>query len=129
LQTAFTDVLVKSDWLKLWDHLLTNPPSFIYYAAAAYLMYMRDALMAARSEGEVMALLTQNRPINLNAFIRAIYKLRQQTPESAAPPEHPLQTLPASDVYLPFQGYGGHDLHPPTPAGIPVACVVIHLPR
>jgi hypothetical protein len=119
LQTAFTDVLAKSDWLKLWDHLLTNPPSFIYYAAAAYLIYMRDALMAARSEGELTALLTQNRPINLNAFIRAIYKLRQQTPESAAPPEHPLQTLPASDVYLPFQGYVDTTCTHPHPLSFP----------
>jgi hypothetical protein len=46
LQTAFTDVLAKGDWLKLWDHLLTNPPSFIYYAAAAYLV--RDQPTAIR---------------------------------------------------------------------------------
>jgi hypothetical protein len=68
-------------------------------------MYMRDALLAARSEAEVAALLTQTRPIHLAAFLRAVYKLRQETPTAATPPERSLQTLPASDVYLPFHGY------------------------
>jgi hypothetical protein len=50
LHTFFTEILTRNDWLKLWDHLLTNPPAFIYYFIVAYLRTFRIALLDVRKE-------------------------------------------------------------------------------
>jgi hypothetical protein len=45
MQTLFAEVFVRQDWLRLWDHFVTNPPAFMYYFIAAYIRHYRVALL------------------------------------------------------------------------------------
>ncbi|KAH6584963.1 hypothetical protein BASA61_007141 [Batrachochytrium salamandrivorans] len=45
MQSLFSEVFSRPDWLKLWDHLLTQPPSFMYHFVIAYITTFRVSLL------------------------------------------------------------------------------------
>nr|KAJ3421654.1 TBC1 domain member 31 [Polyrhizophydium stewartii] len=45
MKTLFTEQFSRPDWLRLWDHLLTQPPSFMYHFVVAYILAFRAALL------------------------------------------------------------------------------------
>ncbi len=45
-----TDVFGASDWAAVWDHILTEGPTFQYQLLASYLVALRRPLLAARGE-------------------------------------------------------------------------------
>lgn len=45
LQTGFSEVFPRSDWMKLWDHVLMNQPSWMLMAAVAYTLVNRGPLL------------------------------------------------------------------------------------
>ena len=58
LQTLFSEVLTRDDWLKLWDHILSHHPSFLLVSVAAYLSTARQALLHCSSLEDVEVCLT-----------------------------------------------------------------------
>ncbi|KAJ3174752.1 serine/threonine-protein kinase HAL4/sat4 [Irineochytrium annulatum] len=46
IQVLLSEILSKDDWLKVWDHLITNPPAFMYYIVVAYIRKFKSSLMA-----------------------------------------------------------------------------------
>jgi hypothetical protein len=87
LRSAFTEVLNKSEWLRLWDHLFTNAhdPALILCAVAAYTIYNRNALMPAKDKKELEPFWHRQNPINMSDFILLMYELRRKTPSSTLP--------------------------------------------
>ncbi|GFU77445.1 TBC1 domain family member 31 [Trichonephila clavipes] len=49
LKSSFSEVFNKKQWLKLWDHIFSNPLSFQLYAVAAFNIAMRDVLLSCSS--------------------------------------------------------------------------------
>lgn len=45
MHTFFSELFILDDWLRLWDHLVSNQPSFMYYLVIAYVRYFRGALL------------------------------------------------------------------------------------
>jgi hypothetical protein len=45
MHTFFSELFMLEDWLRLWDHLVSNQPSFMYYLVVAYVKYFRGALL------------------------------------------------------------------------------------
>jgi hypothetical protein len=54
MQSLFTELFSKSEWLKLWDHLVTNPPAFMYYFITAYIRASRTALLNTNKRQDVI---------------------------------------------------------------------------
>ncbi|KAK4329116.1 hypothetical protein Pmani_000527 [Petrolisthes manimaculis] len=53
LTTAFSTVLSDSDWLTLWDHILSNPPSFLPCVAVAFTIASRNTLLSCSNPTQV----------------------------------------------------------------------------
>lgn len=53
LQTLFSEALSKEEWLKLWDNVLSQPPSFLLMVAAAYISCARSALLKCTTVEDV----------------------------------------------------------------------------
>ncbi|KAK3887391.1 hypothetical protein Pcinc_008508 [Petrolisthes cinctipes] len=53
LTTAFSTVLSDSDWLTLWDHILSNPPSFLPCVAVAFTIASRNTLLSCSHPTQV----------------------------------------------------------------------------
>lgn len=45
LETLFSEVLTRDEWLHLFDHVFSNPPAFLLVAAAAYCVTNRAPLL------------------------------------------------------------------------------------
>lgn len=45
MHTYFSELFILHDWFRLWDHLVSNQPSFMYYLVIAYVRYFRGALL------------------------------------------------------------------------------------
>jgi hypothetical protein len=55
IETLFSEVLTKEEWLRVWDHIFSNHPSFLLLLVAAYLICSRKVLMqcTAKEDFEV----------------------------------------------------------------------------
>jgi hypothetical protein len=87
LRSVFTEVLNKSEWLRLWDHLFTNAhdPSLLLCAVAAYSIYNRNAIIPASNKTEIEPFFHRQNPINMSDFLLLMYELRRKTPTSVLP--------------------------------------------
>jgi len=45
LQTGFSEVFSRDEWMKLWDHILINEPSWMLMAVVAYTLVNRGPLL------------------------------------------------------------------------------------
>ncbi|KAK9816667.1 hypothetical protein WJX72_003486 [[Myrmecia] bisecta] len=105
MSSLMTEVLSKSEWLKVADHLLTLDASFLLFMVAAYMVYFSDAVMAARSDDELNLLFRRNNALDVNKLVRLAYKLRELTPDAIKPPVKDLQALPAGHTYPIFRAF------------------------
>jgi hypothetical protein len=87
MRTLFSQVLTEDEWLVLFDHLFTHSdhPSLLLVAIAAYLVYFRSSIMAARSADDVLSFLRRQNPINMQDFVKLIFDLRSRTPNNLFP--------------------------------------------
>ena len=53
LQTLFSEVLSKDEWLKLWDNILSQPLSFLLMVATGYLSSARQTLLKCATAEDV----------------------------------------------------------------------------
>lgn len=45
LQTLLSEVLTKDEWLRAWDNIFSNHPSFLLFVVVAYVIVSRKALL------------------------------------------------------------------------------------
>eukprot|EP00803_Ostreobium_quekettii_P008125 evm.model.scf_877.4 EVM.evm.TU.scf_877.4 scf_877:37147-47291(+) len=105
LSTLMSEVLSKSEWLKVWDHLVSNPPAFLHYVVLSYATFFREALMAIEVEEDIEAFLHRQRPVRINEVITGAYALRHNTPEHLRPPEGRLTPLRPGLAYPEVSDY------------------------
>lgn len=53
MQTLFSEVVTKDEWLVVWDNIFSNHPSFMLYFIVAYLIQSRQALLSAKSKDDI----------------------------------------------------------------------------
>ena len=49
METLFSEVLSREDWLKLWDNVFSNHPSFLLFLLISYLTTARHTLLHCTS--------------------------------------------------------------------------------
>lgn len=107
LETAFSEVLTCSEWLILWDHILSNEPAFIVMAVVSYNIVQRTALRRLKSHEQLENFFHMQNPIDKKTFLKKAYSLLNETPEDIHPRRffNPFVSLEKGDVYQQFTGY------------------------
>ncbi len=75
LSTALTEVLSKSDWLMLWDHVFSNSPPFLMFLLLSYLMYFRAEIMSAETMQQMEGITRRCNPLDLNKVTQHLYDM------------------------------------------------------
>ena len=64
-----TEVLSKADWLKLWDHVLSNSLPFFMFLLLSYLLYFRTQIMSAETRQHMEGITRRCNPLDLNKVL------------------------------------------------------------
>ncbi|KAL3152259.1 hypothetical protein ABBQ32_001336 [Trebouxia sp. C0010 RCD-2024] len=102
MSTVMTEVLSKADWLKLWDHVLSNSPPFLLFLLLSYLLYFKAQILSAESTDQMEGITRRCNPLDLNKMIKRAYQLRDATPEDVGPPPAALQPLACGEHHYPL---------------------------
>lgn len=82
LRTLFTEILVRDDWLALWDHLVTHWPDPLLHltAVVALLVTIRTTLLAVPLHKPFLltAVLSRQQVICMSQFLKHLYTLHPQ---------------------------------------------------
>lgn len=74
MSTVMTEVLSKTDWLKLWDHVLSNSPPFFLFLLLSYLIYFRAQIMSAATREQMEGITRRCNPLDLNKVLPTVPK-------------------------------------------------------
>ena len=80
MQSLFSEVLLKLEWLQLWDHLFSQHPAFFLYAVVAYLIGCRAALLKCQYVDDFVKLLQRCRSVNIDSLVKEMYVIQKTTP-------------------------------------------------
>lgn len=107
LETAFSEILTCSEWLILWDHILSNEPAFILMAVVAYSIVQRNAIKKLQSHEQIEHFYHMQNPICKKAFLKKIYVLTNDTPDEIHPRKffNSFVSLEKGQCYQQFTGY------------------------
>ena len=107
LETAFSEVLTCSEWLILWDHILSNEPAFILMAVVSYNIVQRNALKRLKSHKQLENFFHMQNPIDKKTFLKKAYVLLNETPDDIHPRRFykPYVSLEKGECYQQFIGY------------------------
>ncbi|KAH9634276.1 hypothetical protein HF086_011536 [Spodoptera exigua] len=107
LETAFSEVLTCSEWLILWDHILSNEPAFILMAVVSYNIVQRNALKRLKSHEQLENFFHMQNPIDKKTFLKKAYVLLNETPDDIHPRRFfkPFVSLEKGECYQQFTGY------------------------
>ena len=80
LQKGFSKVLYTDDWLKLFDHFITNfeKPELIYYFCAAFLNSIGEVLINAKTSEQVENIVNSKHKINIESVIKEMFRLHSK---------------------------------------------------
>ncbi|XP_050347502.1 TBC1 domain family member 31 [Nymphalis io] len=107
LETAFSEVLTCSEWLILWDHILSNEPAFILMAVVSYNIVQKNALRRLQSHEQFEKFFHMQNPIDKKSFLKKTYVLLNDTSDEIHPRRF-FKTFMALDkgtCYQQFTGY------------------------
>lgn len=107
LETAFSEVLSCSEWLILWDHILSNEPAFILMAVVSYNIVQKNALKRLHSHEQLEKFFHMQNPIDKKAFLKKAYVLLNDTPDEIHPRTYftTFTSLEKGSSYQQFTGY------------------------
>lgn len=107
LETAFSEVLTCSEWLILWDHVLSNEPAFMIMAVVSYNIVQRNALRRLKSHEQIGNFFHMQNPVDKKTFLKKAYTLLNETPEDIHPRRffNSFVSLEKGECYQQFIGY------------------------
>jgi len=85
MQTLFSEVLTKDDWLKLWDNIFSNHPSFPIFFIVAYLIANRQILLSTKDIDDFKFFFHHRNAVDVSAVIKDAYRFLESTPEDIHP--------------------------------------------
>lgn len=106
LEVVFSESLSSENWCILWDHVLTNEPSFLLMAPAAYNIINRSILFSLTKPEQFDEFYHNQHPVDLKKIIHKTYYLLNNTNERNHPRQY-LHKVIALDQnnYPTFSGY------------------------
>ncbi|CAE1172894.1 TBC1 domain family member 31 [Acanthosepion pharaonis] len=85
LESLFTEVLTKNEWLCMWDHVLSNHPSFLLLLVAAYILKARSPLLKCVELEDFKYYFSHQNAVNVQKVIKTAYHLMETTDEDIHP--------------------------------------------
>ncbi|KAL5467429.1 hypothetical protein EMCRGX_G031650 [Ephydatia muelleri] len=89
LETMFSEVLSRDEWLRAWDNVVSNHPSFLLFLVLGYLVAARHTLLQCTTPEDFEYFFHHQNTVDINAVIREAYHLCDITPKQL----HPNQLL------------------------------------
>ncbi|GIL69947.1 hypothetical protein Vretifemale_791, partial [Volvox reticuliferus] len=105
LATLWTELLTRSDWLRLWDHCITAGPDLFYLFVVAYFISLRAQVMAMDTDHKLANWMAGPPPIDMGEILKVAYLLRNRTPEALRPSSSEWQPLPQGPTYTEFKEF------------------------
>ncbi|XP_053287821.1 TBC1 domain family member 31 isoform X3 [Pleuronectes platessa] len=85
LETLFSEVLTREEWLRLFDNVFSNHPSFLIMACVAYITRCREPLLLCSQKQDFSYFFHHRNNLDVGAMIREAYRLLSSTPADIHP--------------------------------------------
>ncbi|KAJ0000142.1 hypothetical protein NQD34_011984 [Periophthalmus magnuspinnatus] len=85
LETLFSEVLTRDEWLRLFDNIFTNHPSFLLMTCVAYITCSREPLLLCSQKQDFEYFFHHRNNLDLGAMIKETYRLMSNTPADIHP--------------------------------------------
>lgn len=85
LETLFSEVLTRDEWLKLFDNIFSNHPSFLLMACVAYITCCREPLLLCSQKQDFEYFFHHRNNLDVGAMIKEAYRLMGSTPADIHP--------------------------------------------
>ncbi|KAG8570135.1 hypothetical protein GDO81_011110 [Engystomops pustulosus] len=85
LETLFSEVLTREEWLKLFDNVFSNPPSFLLMAVVSYLLCSHSPLLHCNQKEDFEYFFHHRNNLDISAMIRETYHVMESTPTEIHP--------------------------------------------
>uniref|UniRef100_A0A8C2NZK5 TBC1 domain family member 31 n=1 Tax=Capra hircus TaxID=9925 RepID=A0A8C2NZK5_CAPHI len=82
LETMFSEVLTREEWLKLFDNVFSNRPSFLLMTVVAYNI---SPLLSCKRKDDFEYFFHHRNNLDISAVIREVYRLLDTTPTDIHP--------------------------------------------
>lgn len=78
MQSVYTDVLTRNEWLQVMDHAFANEPLWLYLFHVSWLRHIRAPLLQLGDHATLVAMFRRCTPCNMNHIIRETYLLHNR---------------------------------------------------
>uniref|UniRef100_A0A671LYG0 TBC1 domain family member 31 n=2 Tax=Sinocyclocheilus anshuiensis TaxID=1608454 RepID=A0A671LYG0_9TELE len=85
LETLFSEVLMTEEWLKLFDNVFSNHPSFLLMAVVAYVTCCRAPLLLCTDKKDFEYFFHHQNSLDISAMLKETYRLMDSTPADIQP--------------------------------------------
>nr|XP_012598767.1 TBC1 domain family member 31 isoform X2 [Microcebus murinus] len=85
LETLFSEVLTREEWLKLFDNVFSNHPSFLLMTVVAYNICSRAPLLNCKLKDDFEYFFHHRNNLDISVVIREVYHLMETTPTDIHP--------------------------------------------
>ncbi|XP_019485231.1 PREDICTED: TBC1 domain family member 31 isoform X3 [Hipposideros armiger] len=85
LETVFSEVLTREEWLKLFDNVFSNHPSFLLMTVVAYNTCSRAPLLNCNLKDDFEYFFHHRNNLDISVVIREVYHLMDTTPADIHP--------------------------------------------
>ncbi|NXI15593.1 TBC31 protein, partial [Irena cyanogastra] len=80
LETLLSEVLTREEWLKVFDHIFSNHPSYFLMIVIAYVMCSRVPLLHCNQTADFEYFFHHRNNVDINVVIKEAYHLMEATP-------------------------------------------------
>ncbi|NXW60624.1 TBC31 protein, partial [Eurystomus gularis] len=80
LETLFSEVLTREEWLKVFDNIFSNHPSYFLMIVVAYLVCSRAPLLHCNQTADFEYFFHHRNNLDINVVIKEAYHLMESTP-------------------------------------------------
>ncbi|NXE74971.1 TBC31 protein, partial [Cochlearius cochlearius] len=80
LETLFSEVLTREEWLKVFDNIFSNHPSYFLMIVVAYIICSRAPLLHCHQTGDFEYFFHHRNNLDINVVIKEAYHLMEATP-------------------------------------------------
>ncbi|NXX87654.1 TBC31 protein, partial [Centropus bengalensis] len=80
LETLFSEVLTREEWLKVFDNIFSNHPSYFLMMVVAYIICSRAPLLHCNQRADFEYFFHHRNNLDINIVIKEAYRLMEATP-------------------------------------------------
>ncbi|KAM9310324.1 TBC1 domain family member 31 isoform 2-T2 [Pholidichthys leucotaenia] len=85
LETLFSEVLTRDEWLRLFDNIFSNHPSFLLIACVAYITCCRKPILLCSQKRDFECFFHHRHNLDVGTMIKEAYRLMSSTPADIHP--------------------------------------------